>query len=140
MKRLIIIATLLFVIFAFRENLNMYAITFFGQQESNKGWVRTKGEKLYGQIPKMDLAIAIIELGDFEKSLQAELESINNLDSEQGRILRRNLVCELTVVYKKMAQLYLQDGNLDAYYEYVGKSNTQLEECADLRSEIKDGK
>lgn len=129
MKKFIFIVVLLLSLFFFRDELNQYWIQHSGEKVNDPiAWFLTERNALYNGLPNMGFTMYIEELRDFERKISTELNKHADKDISRGH--RRNLVCELAVVHKKMAMRYLQNGDTELYMEHIRLSQEQLAECA----------
>jgi hypothetical protein len=93
-----------------------------------------KRDRLYRDIPNMNFTLAMAALQDFEKEIAQDLQVQANIsDDKKHQRSRRVLVCELAVVYKKMAMRYLYNGNDQSYMEYIRKYQNALAECSNMK-------
>jgi len=139
MKKLLVIIGILILIFLFKDQLNPYWIEFYPsfKKDEPMTWVMTEGEELYRDLPEMDFDTAILSLKNFETKVTGNLQKLGEmgLEEEQRRTYRRKLICELAVVYKKLAMFHMSKGNDDLYIKYIQKSRDKLAECADLNND-----
>ncbi len=136
MKKLIVFIILLLLLFFFRENLNEYWIKHFSEKTHESSWLLSERNSLYDDLSGTDFSIAIESLTRFQTKIQNELNRVKSENGESTRGYRRNLVCELAAVYKKMAMQYLQNGEEEMYMKFIGKSQAELTECANLKSSL----
>ncbi len=81
----------------------------------------------------MDFLSSVTTLQDFENDIKNSLRDLKKNTDEKVHSFRRQLICELAVVYKKLAMQYLGNGDTEMYMEYIQESQNRLSDCADLR-------
>jgi hypothetical protein len=136
MKKILILIGILLILFFFCGHLTGYWTQFFGEvKEDPTEWLVQKRDGFYLSLPEMDFTTAIQSLSDFENSINENLSGLNKSeeDEDNKRAYHRSLICELAVVYKKTAMLYLNNGKDDLYIAYTRKSQDKLVECANLK-------
>jgi len=132
MKKLLAVITLLAILFFFREQLTDYSSQFFKNSENPLVWTGNRRTRLNSELQNMDFSSSITALQDFENDIQKELKNLQSTDDKRSHSFRRQLICELAVIYKKAAMQYLENGDEELYIKFIAKSQTQLAECADL--------
>ena len=136
MKRLLVFLIVLLIIFLFRGQITGYWVQFFGESKDNPMSLFTQErDRLYTELPDLEFSLAIEELNNFEKSIHSSLATLDksNEDDRKKKNYRRNLVCELAVIYQKMAASYLSHGDENLYMNYTRKSQEQFVACAEIR-------
>ncbi|MEE4243473.1 MAG: hypothetical protein V2I36_18585 [Desulfopila sp.] len=137
MKKLILFIIVLAAIFLLRDQLNPYWIKFHTQVDADDpiGWLVERRDTLYRDLPEMNFDTAIASLMHFEAKIKESLFGIDETaaDEEQRRSYHRNLICELAVVYKKLAMAHMGKGEDELYVAYMQKSRDELAECAHFR-------
>jgi len=137
MKKLLVFIVVLLVIFFFRGHLTGYWIEFFDSEPDKftAEWLVKKRDKLYAELPDLNLLMAKKALSDFEGTIRTELAELEKAegDERKKKTYRRNLICELPVIYRKLASFYLQNGEDQQYMEYIQKSQAEMVECTELR-------
>lgn len=137
MRKLLVFLIVLLVVFVFRDHLNRYWVSVSSHidEEEPMGWVAERSESLYNDLPQMDFESAIASLEDFERSITISLARLDETaeDEQSRRRYSRNLICELAVVYRKMATVYLNRGEDELYIRYMEKSRQKLAECSELK-------
>lgn len=133
MKKLLFCIVILLLLFFFRDGLNEYWIEHFSEEANDSSWLISGRHSIDNKLSGSDFSISIEHLNTFENKIQKELQRIKPNSSASSRKYHRNLVCELSVVYKKIAMLYLQNGDNELYIKFVGISQAQLAECANLK-------
>lgn len=134
MKKLLFCIIGLLLLFFFRDGLNEYWIEHFGPKTDESSWLVNGRNSIATDLSGSDFAISIEHLITFKDKIEKELQRIKSSNTESSRKHRGKLVCELSVVYKKMAMLYLQNGDEELYMQFIGKSQAELAECADLNN------
>ncbi len=136
MKKLFVFIIVIVLMFLFRDQLNPYWITLYShiKQDEPMGWLAQRSDSLYRDLPEMNFETAVFSLEDFEAEITEGLANIDEMDvgEDQRKRYHRNLICELAVVYKKMAMSHMSKGNDDLYIKYTRKSRDTLAQCADL--------
>jgi len=137
MKKIVIIIVLLLAVFIFRARLLDISMPFFNKKETSHDWVIITRNKVYNDLNGLDFKPSLDLLDDFSQGLKAELGRSQYVDSHE-RGIKRYVICELAVVYEKMALLYLHNDSYEKYIEFLQKSRERLTECA-REQNIEDG-
>jgi len=136
MKKILFLVVVLVVIFFFRGQLPGYFHEYFtAKQDDPIEWFYQQRDTLYADLPDFDFTLAIKSLNNFESTIQKNMLELSKSDliDDQKRSFHRNMICELVVVYRKMAMQYLNHGEDDFYIEYIRKSQDKLAECSNLK-------
>ena len=137
MKKLLVFILVLLIIFFFRGHLTGYWIKFFDSEPDKftAEWLVKKRDKIYVELPELDILMAKKALTEFESSIKAELAKLDKTegDERKKKNYRRNLICELPIIYRKMATVYLQNGEDQQYMEYIQKSQAKMVSCTELK-------
>ena len=90
-----------------------------------------EGETLYHGLLDIEFSNASSALSDFQKSILSSLADIREIkdDGSRSRRYKRNLICELVVVYKKAAIVYPSNGDVN----FIRKLQNPLSLCVDLK-------
>ncbi len=124
---------MLVIVFFYRQELQQYIHAFFSSEEEPFEWVRFRSENLYPQLPTMDFMSAINTLQHFEQDLEHELAKLEKQDEADSQTSRRRLECELAVIYRHTASLYLQQGDDENYMVFLQKTQDQVQLCSNLK-------
>lgn len=82
----------------------------------------------------MDFMSALHALQNFEKDIEHGLAELEKQDNTDSRKYRRRLECELAIVYRQTATLYLQQGDDENYMTFIQKSQEQVQICSNLKN------
>lgn len=132
MKKIIVAVILIILIFFFKEDLADQYRQHFPEEQVDLPWMDRGKENIDLSIAKADFDTSIVLLQEFESKLQKEIEGIAAESNDtKRRQYRRQLICELAALYKKMAMQYLQNGQEMMYMQYIGEYRDQLQVCTE---------
>ena len=135
MKKILAVIILLAILSFYRDSIIDYSAQFLEEDQDSFAWVGSQRASLEEKLPRMDFNSSVTALQDFENEIQKSIQNLNqNDDKSLYNSRRRQLICELAVVYKKTAMQYLANGDAEMYTAYIQKSQNQLIECADLNN------
>lgn len=133
MKKLIFCIIVLLLLLFFRDGLNEYWIEHFSKEADESSWLISERNSISNDLSVPGFSFAIEHLITFDNKIQKELQRIKSDNTESSHKYRRKLTCELSVVYKQIAMQYLQNGDDELYMQFIGKSQAELAECANLK-------